>query len=102
MKMRSKFVIMMLAFAFVFASAYVAIAAGNDQEPAAPKPAGFGAVRVDRDFGAFTMNDSNQFGDDQAYNSSQGLANRESDYQAHHWVPETYGHMGNYGYYSGN
>jgi len=24
--------------------------------------------------------------------------NREADYQAHHWTPETYGLMGNYGY----
>jgi hypothetical protein len=102
MKLGGKFIVIMVALGFIFASAYVAKAAADDREPTAPAPASFGAVRVDRDFGAFHKDDSNQFGDDRAYNSSQGLVNRESDYQAHHWIPDTYGQMGNYGYDSGN
>ena len=41
----------------------------------------------------------NQFGDQmpQADNSPRGATSREADYQAHHWTPETYGLMGDYG-----
>jgi hypothetical protein len=78
-------------------------AKGDDLEPTAPAPlSGYGAVRVDRDFGAFGMDDVNQFGDDRAYNPSNGRTNREADYQANHWIPETYGLSGDYGYYSDN
>jgi hypothetical protein len=56
-----------------------------------------GAVRVNRDFAQDHINDPNVFGDDWALNSSDGRTNREADYQAHHWTPETYGLMGDYG-----
>ena len=56
------------------------------------------AQNVDRDFGVYHKNDANQFGDDRAYNASNGRSNREADYQAKHWVPETYGLMGDYWY----
>jgi len=101
MKFRGKFTVIILAFAFIVASAYIA----NAQQASPSEPAvapGNGAVRVDRDFGSFHKDDQNQFGDDRAYNSSEGHANRESDYQSHHWTPNTYGLMGNYGYDSNN
>ena len=104
MKLRRKLALITFTFAFILTSAYAANAAkGDDPAPTAPAPlSGYGAVRVDRDFGAFSMDDSNQFGDDQAYNQSNGRTNRESDYQGHHWLPESYGLTGNYGHYSGN
>jgi len=63
MKFRGKFTVIILAFAFIVASAYIA----NAQQASPSEPAvapGNGAVRVDRDFGAFHKDDQNQFGDD--------------------------------------
>jgi len=56
-----------------------------------------GAMRVDRDVEAAHSQDSNQYGDDEAYSSVKGRTNKESDAQAHHWNPESYGQMGSYG-----
>ncbi len=127
MKVRGKLGVIMLALAFILGSAYIGnagIAGSVDQptaqgqdrkvysdnqilkvipvvswsEPGQPTSSGHGPMRVDRDFGAFHKDDLNQFGDDRAYDSSDGHTNREADYQAHHWTPETYGLMGNYGY----
>jgi hypothetical protein len=101
MKLRRKFAVIMFTLTFILASAYIASAGGSEPNEPAPS-SGYGAVRVDRDFGAFHKDDTDQFGDDRSYSSSAGRTNRESDYQAHHWVPETYGLMGDYGYDSGN
>lgn len=60
-----------------------------------------GAMRVDRDLGAFHKNDSIQFGLDQAYTSARGT-DRDADYRADHFVPNTYGLMGDYWYDSNN
>jgi hypothetical protein len=57
-------------------------------------------MRVDRDLGAFHKNDVNQFGDDRAYTGSNGT-DRDADFRAYNFVPETYGLMGDYGYDSG-
>jgi hypothetical protein len=56
-----------------------------------------GAVRVDRDLEAVHSEDANQFGGDEAYRSTTGRTNKESDSQAHRWNPESYGQMGSYG-----
>jgi hypothetical protein len=70
-------------------------------EPGVPiSPSGRAATRLDRDFAEDHLDDVNQFGDDWAYDSANGRTNREADYQAHHWTPETYGLMGDYGRYS--
>jgi hypothetical protein len=128
MEVRGRSGVIMLSLVFIFALAYVAKAGlGGDpdrqtaqgangavfsgsrnlrvipvvswSEPGeAISPSHNGSARVDRDFGAFHKDDTNQFGDDRSYNSSEGRTNRESDYQAHHWIPETYGLMGDYGY----
>ncbi len=57
---------------------------------------GRGAMRVDRDFGADHLDDTNQFGDDLASDSSEGFTDRETDHKAQHWTPGSYGLMGNY------
>ena len=54
--------------------------------------------RVDRDFGSFTMHDSNRFGDDRAYSSTYGGSDRDADFRFYRWVPNTYGLQGDYGY----
>jgi hypothetical protein len=57
-------------------------------------------MRVDRDLGYLHKNDVNQFGDDRAYNGLNGT-DRDADFRAHNFVPETYGLMGDYSYDSG-
>jgi hypothetical protein len=57
-------------------------------------------MSVDRDLGAFHKNDVNQFGDDRAYTGPNG-SDRDADFRAYNFVPETYGLMGNYSYDSG-
>jgi hypothetical protein len=113
MNLKTELGVVMLALTFVLASAYIAsasVAGATDRdlkivpvvswsEPGTPIPSHRGgAVRVDRDFGAYHKNDLNQFGDDRAYDAANGRSNREADYQAHYWTPETYGLMGDYGY----
>ncbi len=120
MKLRGKLCVSLLVLAFILALAYIAnagmggsvderseqatngkVSSGNVNTNVVPGPAatnGSGAVRVDRDFGAYNQADSNQFGDDRAYDSSDGRKNREADYQSHHWTPETHGQMGDYGH----
>ncbi|SPF50784.1 exported hypothetical protein [Syntrophobacter sp. SbD1] len=126
MKVRGKLGVIMLALAFIFASAYIANAAivgSADQptvlgwnkevysdnhilkvvpvaswsEPGQPSASSHGAIRVDRDFGFDHEDDMNQFGDDRAYDSSGRDPDRETDRQEHQWTPETYGLMGDYG-----
>jgi len=128
MKLRGKLGVSLLVLAFILALAYIAnagmggsvddrseqatngkVSSDNENTKAAPAasqsqpggPAttnGNGTMRVDRDFGAYHQDDSNQFGDDLAYDSSDGRKNREADYQSHHWTPETHGQMGDYGH----
>jgi len=71
-------------------------------EPGAPTSPSVrrGATRLDRDFAEDELDDVNQFGDDRADDSADGRSNREADYQVHHWTPESYGLMGDYGRYS--
>lgn len=57
-------------------------------------------MRVDRDLGAFHKDDVNQFGDDRAYSGLNGT-DRDADFRAYNFVPETYGLMGDYSYFSG-
>jgi hypothetical protein len=40
--------------------------------------------------------ETDQFGDDEAHQSTDRRHNRESDSQAHGWVPNSYGLMGDY------
>jgi hypothetical protein len=115
--MRSKvnYGAVLFALTFVFVVAYVAASGWSGavehnvkfipvvswSEPGVPIPSSpGGAVRVDRDFGAYSRSDSSQFGDDRAYNSAAGRRNRESDYQSRHWNPDSYGQMGDYWYNS--
>jgi len=95
---------MALAFAFVMGACAVAHAAQTDTT-------GFVCVNwftdlsknqmsVDRDLGEYHKNDVDQFGDDRAYNSLNGT-DRDADFRAHNFVPETYGLMGDYSYDSG-
>ena len=113
MRLIQRLGVIMLALAFIPASAHFAVAgmAGEPDwnvkiipvvswsEPGVPIPHNSGgAVRVDRDFGAYHKNDTNQFGDDRAYDSAHGRPNSEADYQTHYWTPETYGLMGDYWY----
>lgn len=123
MKLRGKLGVVMLALAFILVSAHIANAGSVDQltaqgwnrevysdnqnlkvvpvaswsEPGTPTSFGHGAMRVDRDFGVDHEDDVNQFGDDRAYDSSDRDPDRETDRQEHHWTPETYGLMGDYG-----
>jgi hypothetical protein len=123
MNLKEKISVIMLALIFMVASAYVfgagagektvrQLAAGSYEnvkivpvaswsEPGTPLgPTVTGGRRVNRDLGAYTKDDTNQFGDDRAYNSSQRGndrdADRQADYKASHWTPETYGLMGDY------
>ena len=57
------------------------------------------AMNVSRDFGSFTMEDTNQFGDDRAYSSPLGT-DRDADSQLFIWTPDSYGLKGTYGYFS--
>ena len=127
MKLTGKFSVIILALTFILASAYIANAAGmgtgTDQANARDGNVGvasnnpgntvsesalykeydsYGTIRVDRDFGAFHRDDTNQFGDDRAYESANGHKTREADYHLHHWTPETYGLRGSYGRDSNN
>ncbi len=52
---------------------------------------------VDRDLGSFHKNDVNQFGDDRAYSSASGT-DRDADFRAYNFVPNTYGLQGDYWY----
>lgn len=127
MKLRGKLGVSLLVLAFILALAYIAnagmggsvddrseqatngkVSSDNENTKAAPAasqsqpggPAttnGNGTMRVDRDFGAYHQDDSNQFGDDRAYDSSGRDPDRETDRQEHQWTPETYGLMGDYG-----
>ena len=123
MKVETRLTVIMVAVALIFSIAHIANAGDMAQQPQGARDAIFvggsnvkvvpviswseqgvptspstgGAVRVDRDFGAYSQDDVNLYGYDQAYNSSSGRKNRESDYQSTHWIPDTYGHMGNYG-----
>jgi len=85
MKLRGKFTVFLLGLTFVFASAHIAdagwsegmggstvlhtdrAASGNDRD-VTPS----GALRVDRDLYALHPDDTNQFGDDEAYNTLGG------------------------------
>ena len=55
---------------------------------------------VDCDLGEYHKNDVNQFGDDRAYSGFHD-SDRDADFRAHNFVPETYGLMGDYSYDSG-
>jgi len=57
-------------------------------------------MRVDRDLGAFHKDDVNQFGDDRAYSGPNGT-DRDADFRAYNFVPDTYGLQGNYWYDNG-
>jgi hypothetical protein len=119
MKFSERFSVIMIAVMFLLALGYAAnvriggwmsqqLAVGHNQKVNVIPVASWsesgvptssfsnGAVRVNRDFGAYTKDDLNQFGDDRAYNSSAGLSNREADFKATHWIPETCGLMGDY------
>jgi hypothetical protein len=83
MKLRAKFGVIMLALTFVLASAYIADAGdGTDQQTVKhtyKEVSGddrdvnsSGAMRVDKDLYPFHYGDTNQFGDDEAYNSISG------------------------------
>ena len=91
--MRKKLVsILVVAVFFVLAAAFGARAGDNDWSAAGSQ------IRVDRDFGALHMNDTNRFGDDRASSSTFGGTDRDADFRLFHWVPNTYGIMGDYGY----
>jgi hypothetical protein len=117
MQLRGKFGVMMLAVSILLGSVCIAAAGmggsmdqqtsqaantltGNNNQSEADIAKSYststGAVRVDRDFGAFHRDDSNQFGDDRAYDSGSH-ANKEADYHRTHWMTESYGLGGNYG-----
>jgi len=107
MNWKGKFSIIMVALAFVLASAFIAHAQQTAQG-ANPGDSGHnryvrssGAVRVDRDFGALHKYDANQFGDDRAYTSARNGTDKDMDNWAHKWTPNTYGLGGDYGYDSG-
>jgi hypothetical protein len=57
-------------------------------------------MSVDRDLGTFHKGDVNQFGDDRAYTGPNG-ADRDADFRAHNFAPNTYGLMGDYWYDNG-
>jgi hypothetical protein len=58
------------------------------------------SMGVDRDLGAFHMNDANQFGVDTAYNLP-GHPDIDADARASFFAPQTYGLQGNYGWNQG-
>jgi hypothetical protein len=94
---------MALALAFVMGGYPVANAAQGDT--GSFMLAGWSDItrnqmRVDRDLGAFHKDDVNQFGDDRAYSGANGT-DRDADFRAYNFVPETYGLMGDYSYDSG-
>jgi hypothetical protein len=124
MKSEVKVGAIILGIAFLLAPACIAMAGGMDvapsglvyngdqnlkivpvvswSEPGEPiQQSQSGAVRVGRDLGTNNKDDANQFGDDRAYNFAKGSKSREADRTSGRWTPETYGQMGNYGYYSG-
>ncbi len=126
MKLSGKFVVFVLAFTLLLALAYIAhagmgsgipaqaaqggnvVLAGDysftvvpvvswlDSDPGA-SPSFKGSMRNDQDLETNNDDDLNQFGDDGASNSYEGHADRETDLQAHHWAPDTYGLGGSYG-----
>ena len=83
MKLRAKFGVVMLALTFILASAYIADAGGGTDQQTVQhtdkEVSGYsrninsgGAMRVDKDLYPFHYGDTNQFGDDEAYNSMSG------------------------------
>jgi hypothetical protein len=83
MKRGGKFAGIMLALAFILASAYIADAGtGNDMDRQSPQSAGRrvsgndrdidsgGTMPVDRDLYVVHYDDVNQFGDDEAFNAT--------------------------------
>ena len=67
---------------------------------AAPVRASGTQMDVSRDFGIYTIDDVNRFGDDRAYSSQLGT-DKDADAQLFTWTPESYGLKGSFGYYSG-
>jgi len=54
----------------------------------------FSAPPVDRDLAEYHMGDINLWGNDKAYTSARG-ADRDADFRAYTFAPETYGLGGN-------
>jgi hypothetical protein len=57
-------------------------------------------INVAKDLGEFHKNDTNQFGDDRAATNVNG-SNKDADFRAYNFVPDTYGLMGDYSRDSG-
>ena len=80
MKLKGKFAVILVALAFILGSACIALAGGGmDQQTGQATVSGSnqnvnssGAMRVDKDLYPFHYGDTNQFGDDEAYNSISG------------------------------
>jgi hypothetical protein len=85
-----------LALVFAFGNYQPAQAAGGYFGWYTDRP----ATNLNRDLGAFHRNDVNQFGDDRAYSSMNGT-DRDADFRAHNFVPNTYGLQGDYWYDQG-
>jgi hypothetical protein len=104
MKLKGKFGVIMVALAFILASACIALAgSGMDQQTGQATVSGSnqkvnssGAMRVDQDFGNRHKHDANQFGDDRAYSAEKSGVGRDSD-KVLKWHPTTYGLGGDYG-----
>jgi len=118
MRFSGKLGTVILALAFVFASAYIASAGTENQTSQDGKvqignrnlkttPASYsqqsgknsstteGAMRVDRDLEIRHQGDINQVGGDEAYNSMKRRSTKESDRLEHNWNPGSYG-LGGY------